>query len=223
MLTTVVTKINRCNAAHPWSHNDFYHRWVLRQLPDRLLKSLDVGCGTGNLVRALAGRTDVAAGIDVDPAVIDIARGSSATYPTATFDVLDLLDVAGDREYDAVTAIAVVHHLPLYAALTQMRSLLAPCGTIAIVGCYRAATRTDQLVDIAAAPANIIMGLLTSARCGDARVAMSAPTAPPQTTLAEIRAVAAQVLPGARIRRRLFWRYSLRYTARADWRGIPVP
>ena len=44
---------------------------------------------------------------------------------------------------------------------------------------------------------------------------MTAPTAPPETTLAEIRAAAAQVLPGARIRRRLFWRYSLVYTAQA--------
>jgi hypothetical protein len=44
---------------------------------------------------------------------------------------------------------------------------------------------------------------------------MSAPTAEPQLTLAEIRQVAAQVLPGARIRRRLFWRYSLAYRAPA--------
>lgn len=213
MLATVVEKIDSFNAAHPWSHNDFYHRWILRQLPDRLPKSLDIGCGTGNLVRALARRAGVAAGIDTDPGVIDIARKNSATYPTVTFDVLDLLDVAGDGEYGAVTAIAVVHHLPLHAALTQMRSLLAPCGTIVIVGCYRTATRIDQLVDVVAIPANIILGLLTSARSRDARVAMTAPTAPPQTTLAEIRAVAAQVLPGARIRRRLFWRYSLIYTA----------
>lgn len=213
MRTAALQRIDRFNAGHPWSHNDFYQRWILRQLPDRLTTSLDVGCGTGNLVRALAERADVSAGIDIDPTVIDIARRNSATCPAVTFDVLDLLDVAGDGEYDAVTAIAVVHHLPLYAALTQMRSLLAPCGTIVIVGCYRTATRMDRAVDVVAIPANIFMGLLTSARARDARVAMSAPTAPPQTTLAEIRAVAKQVLPGARIRRRLFWRYSLTYTA----------
>ena len=46
MLTTVVERIDSFNAAHPWSHNDFYHRWILRQLPDHVPQSLDVGCGT---------------------------------------------------------------------------------------------------------------------------------------------------------------------------------
>jgi hypothetical protein len=42
---------------------------------------------------------------------------------------------------------------------------------------------------------------------------MSAPIAPIATTLAEVRAAAALVLPGASIRRRLFWRYSLVWQA----------
>ena len=94
-----------------------------------------------------------------------------------------------------------------------MRSLLAPGGTIVIVGCYRAATRMDQVVDLVAIPANVVMGVLMASRSLDERVATTARTAPPETTLAEIRTVASQVLPGAHIRRRLFWRYSLVYTA----------
>ena len=42
---------------------------------------------------------------------------------------------------------------------------------------------------------------------------MTAPTAPARESLAEISAHAADLLPGARIRRRLFWRYSLVYDA----------
>ncbi|WP_207219028.1 class I SAM-dependent methyltransferase [Pengzhenrongella frigida] len=213
MPTTVVQRIDRFNAAHPWSHNDFYHRWILRHLPVRFATSLDVGCGTGNLVRALAGRAGVAGGIDVEPGVIDLARALSATFPTAAFRVLDLLEVPEGDEYDVVTAIAVVHHLPLDAALRRLRLLLAPNGTLVIVGCYRAATRTDRWVDAVAIPANMIVGWLTSVRRSDARVALTAPTVPPQTTLAEIRAAATRALPGARVRRRLFWRYSLIYTA----------
>ncbi|MFF7262671.1 hypothetical protein ACFZCL_20650 [Streptomyces sp. NPDC008159] len=44
---------------------------------------------------------------------------------------------------------------------------------------------------------------------------MTAPTTAPQETLGDIRAATAQELPGARIRRRLFWRYSLVYDAPA--------
>jgi SAM-dependent methyltransferase len=215
LLTTAIARINRFNAGHPWSHNDLYLRWVLRQLPGRLSRTIDVGCGTGGLVRLLSARADRAEGIDVSQQVIDVARRQAAAYPSARFEVRDLLTVAGDGQYDAVTAVAVVHHLPLAAALTRMRGLLAPGGRIVIVGCYRQATVPDHVTGLAAVPANMIMGWLKSARAAEARLSMSAPTAAPQLTLAEIRQVAAQVLPGARIRRRLFWRYSLAYRAPA--------
>jgi 2-polyprenyl-3-methyl-5-hydroxy-6-metoxy-1,4-benzoquinol methylase len=153
----------------------------------------------------------VAEGIDADPAVIAIACRSPEIQPNMIFTVADL-NVAGGGRYDAVTAIAVVHHLPLAGALAHMRSLLAPGGKIVVVGCYRLTTRTDHLVGLAAVPANMIIGYLKAAHATEARVAMSARTAPAQTTLAEIRNVAARVLPGARIRRRLFWRYSLTFT-----------
>lgn len=216
MLKAAVEKANQFNAAHPWSHNDFYQRWVLRTLPMRFGSILDVGCGTGNLVRALTSRANLAVGMDTDAAVITTAREFSTNHPTACFDVGDLMAETGAGSYDAVTAIAVVHHLPLRDALQQMRALLAPRGTIIIVGCYRAHTRTDHLLDVVAIPANLIMGALLSARAPQARVAMSARTAPPGTTLDEIRAAAADVLPGAQVRRRLFWRYTLVYRAASE-------
>lgn len=188
--TAVIEKIDGFNRAHPWSHNDLYHRWVLRQLPGRKSRTIDVGCGTGNLVRAISARAEVAEGIDADPAVI---------------------------------AIAVVHHLPLAGALAHMRSLLAPGGKIVVVGCYRLTTRTDHLVGLAAVPANMIIGYLKAAHATEARVAMSARTAPARTTLAEIRNAAARVLPGARIRRRLFWRYSLTFTDLSTIEPVLVP
>jgi 2-polyprenyl-3-methyl-5-hydroxy-6-metoxy-1,4-benzoquinol methylase len=93
MLQTLLRRIHQVNERHPWSHNDHYHRWLLRRLPLRPERVLDVGCGTGNLLQA----------------------------------------------------------------------------------------------------------------------PMSASTATPSTGLDDIRAVAARVLPGARIQRRLFWRYTLDY------------
>ncbi|MEN1974687.1 hypothetical protein [Cellulomonas olei] len=52
---------------------------------------------------------------------------------------------------------------------------------------------------------------------GDRRydVAMSAPTRPATMTLAEVRECVARVLPGARVRRRLFWRWTLVHRASA--------
>jgi hypothetical protein len=115
---------------------------------------------------------------------------------------------------DVVTAIAVVHHhLDLSEGLTAMRRLTKPGGKLLVVGCYRSATASDYLIDVAASPANLLAGLLKSRHASSARTAMSAPTAPTCTTLGQVRKVVADVLPGARVRRRLFWRYTLSYTA----------
>ena len=204
--------INRANHAHPWSHNNHYHRWLLRQLPPRATRSIDVGCGTGNLVRALASRVDQATGTDIDPETIAIARSQSAGNTNVEFHTAALTEVAGTG-YDVVTAIAVVHHLDLSEALTAMRRLTKPGGKLLIVGCYRSATASDYLIDVVAIPANLLAGLLKSRHASSARIALSAHTAPPRTTLGQVRKVVADILPGAQVRRRLFWRYTLSYTA----------
>lgn len=208
----VADALNRWNAAHPWSHNDHYARWLLRRLPRTPGSTLDVGCGTGGLVRAFAGRGARAHGIDADPRVVAAARDVRPQVPGATFAVGDALDLGG-RRYDVVTAVAVLHHLPAEEALTRWRDALAPGGTLVVVGCYRDATLADRLVGTCAVPANALVGLLRRRRAEQARVAMSAPTQPAAATLAEVRECVARVLPGARVRRRLFWRWTLVHRA----------
>jgi 2-polyprenyl-3-methyl-5-hydroxy-6-metoxy-1,4-benzoquinol methylase len=151
-------------------------------------------------------------GIDVDPETIEIARSLSDGNANVEFHTAALTEVAGTG-YDVVTAIAVVHHLDLSVALTAMRRLTKPGGKLLIVGCYRSATASDYLVDVVAIPANLLARLLKSCHASSARIAMSARTAPACTTLGQVRTVVADVLPGARVRRRLFWRYTLSYTA----------
>jgi SAM-dependent methyltransferase len=194
--------IDAVNRAHPWSHNDHYARWILRQLPPGARTALDVGCGTGNLLRALDTRIPQVDGLDRDPAMAAAAGAR----------VADLLDLPAEPAYDVVTSVAVLHHLPLRPALTRLRELVRPGGRLLVVGCYRQATVADRAGDLLAVPANLLLGLVKSAGADVARRAMSAPAAPPAETLAEIRAAAAEVLPGAAVRRRLFWRYTLRWT-----------
>src|SRR5450756_2667303 len=75
----LIRRINRFNAAHPWSHNDFYRPWVLRQLPNGMSRTIDLGCGAGNLVRAISARAFAAEGIDADADIIAVAqRGAGA-------------------------------------------------------------------------------------------------------------------------------------------------
>ncbi len=191
----LLRRIDAINQAHPWSHNDYYVPWVLRQVPPGAATALDVGCGTGTLLRALATRVPHVQGVDRDPAM----AARSGARPA------DLFDLPAEPAYDVVTAVAVLHHLPLGPALRQLRALLRPGGRLLVVGCYRPATTADRATDLLAVPANLAIGQLARRHAAGARVAMSAPTAPARETLREIRAAA----PAATVRRRLFWRYTL--------------
>jgi SAM-dependent methyltransferase len=199
---TLLRWIDAVNLAHPWSHNDHYLPWVLRQVPPGAASALDVGCGTGTLLRALATRVREVHGIDRDPAMA-AAAGAAC---------VDLLDLPPEPRYDVVTAVAVLHHLPLDLALARLGAMLRPGGRLVVVGCYRQAGLADRLLNPLAIPANLLIGLRRSRHAPAARIAMSAPTAAPSTTLGEIRATAATLIPGATIRRRLFWRYTLHWT-----------
>lgn len=103
--------------------------------------------------------------------------------------------------YDVITAIASLHHIPLDPALVRLGELLRPGGRLVILGLYRPVTITDYALNAVAT----IADPLGWRRHTDPRMPVREPT----RTLAEISAAAAVHLPGARIRRHLFYRYSL--------------
>ncbi|SMG24065.1 Methyltransferase domain-containing protein [Agreia pratensis] len=207
--------LNRFNATHPWSHNDFYGPWIVRQVRSRgARKVLDVGCGTGNLVARLIPWADSITGLEPHTATARIAAERFASNEAVEIrpEPFEQRD-PGDR-FEAITLVAVLHHLPLQASMKGLASALDSGGRLVIVGCYRESTRADRLVSFGALLLNPMMGLIKTLRDTPAdREGMTAPTAPARESLAEIAAEAALFLPGARIRRRLFWRYSLVYDA----------
>lgn len=205
--------LHRFNAAHPWDHNAHYHRWILRQLPRRFERALDVGCGSGDLARLLAGRAREVYGIDADPGIVERARESTPAGAPVVFSVADALD-GGDGgpggSYDVITCVAVLHHLPLSEALMRLRGQLRPGGTLVVVGLARGETLVDHLLSLVSVPANVVVGWVKSGGRSVARpVSMTAVTRAAETGFGDIVREARRVLPGARIRRRLFWRYTL--------------
>ncbi|AJF67173.1 class I SAM-dependent methyltransferase [Streptomyces vietnamensis] len=207
----VLRALERFNAAHPWDHNAHYHRWILRQLPRRLDRALDVGCGSGDLARLLATRATAVRAVDADPAIVARARELTAPGTRVTFAVEDALaDTGDDGSHTAVTCLATLHHLPLAPALARFRDRLAPGGTLVVLGLARPDTAGDHLLGLLSIPLNAATGWLRNrGRPAPRPVAMTAATRDAEETLAEIALVAGRILPGARIRRRLFWRYTL--------------
>jgi 2-polyprenyl-3-methyl-5-hydroxy-6-metoxy-1,4-benzoquinol methylase len=206
----ILHALERFHAARPWDHNAHFHRWILRQLPRRAGSALDVGCGSGDLARLLAARVERVHGVDADPEIIARAAELTPTAAPVTYTVADAPAGLPAGPYDVITCVAVVHHLPFTEALEAFRDRLAPGGTLVIVGVARERTPVDHLLGVASIPLNIVMALLKNqGRPVPHPVSMTAPTRAPDMTFPEIVREAWTVLPGARLRRRLFWRYTL--------------
>jgi ubiquinone/menaquinone biosynthesis C-methylase UbiE len=200
-----------------WDHNAFYHRWLLARLPPRCDRVLDVGCGAGLFTAKLAARAGRVDAVDRSTEMIELAR--TRVPPTVRCIEADLLEASLPAAgYDAVTCISALHHMPLDAALGEMARVLRPGGVLAAVGLYRRAIPADLPFDALAVLAHQFLGVALVAgrriRPGRAflapqRTELVMPVMEPRMTLKQIRAIAEAVLPGARVRRRLFWRHSL--------------
>ncbi|MEU2037177.1 class I SAM-dependent methyltransferase [Nocardia niwae] len=179
-----------------WNHNTHYHPWLLKQVPPSARTALDIGCGDGLLARKLARRGLTVTGIDVDAETLAQTPDAAGV----SLEQADFLDYAGS--FDVVTAVATLHHVPLREGITALRRLVAPGGVLAVVGLWNMTLRGDFHY-LPLLPAIRMTDLLH--RAGGPGVAMRDPV----DRYAEIRSAAAELLPGARIRRRLMWRYTL--------------
>ncbi|MFF8381779.1 class I SAM-dependent methyltransferase [Streptomyces sp. NPDC015661] len=206
----VLRALERFNATYPWDHNAHYHRWILRQLPPRFHDALDVGSGSGDLARLLAGRADAVRAVDSDPVIIAQARNLTPSALPVTYLVVDATAEFPAGSYDVITCVATIHHLPFAQTLARCRRHLAPGGTLVVVGLSRPRTPADHLLGALAIPANAAMGWLKNkGRPSPRPVSMTAATRSADMAFGDIVREAGKVLPGARLRRRLFWRYTL--------------
>lgn len=193
-----------------WDHNAYYGRWLLRRLPERVPSALDVGCGAGWLATALAERAGRVDAVDRSAEMIRLARAREANgVRWLVGDVLaDDLPLA--EGYDLVTAVTCLHHMPLEPALHRLAGLVRPGGRLAVVGMYVPATVADRAIEVLALPANGLLGLALAARGRAGKpYAPDMPVRVATDPLATIRRAAAGIMPGAQVRRRLFWRYTL--------------
>ncbi|WP_433262937.1 class I SAM-dependent methyltransferase [Actinosynnema sp. CS-041913] len=181
-----------------FDHNAHYHPLLLDQVPPGARTALDVGCGHGAFARKLAAR-----GL----AVTAVDRAVDMSAPGVAFRRADVLadDLGGP--YDFVSCIATLHHMPFIAAVERLRGLVAPGGVLAVLGLAKEKTAWDWVVSLASVPPNIARKLVR-----DDPVS-AAPVRDWSMSVDEIKAGAERLIPGARVRRHLYWRYSLVWTA----------
>ncbi|MEM9760893.1 MAG: class I SAM-dependent methyltransferase [Pseudomonadota bacterium] len=93
---------------------------------------LDIGCGAGLAAAKASALGAIVTGLDASHALLDIAR---SRLPAATFEVGDLQALPfGSGEFDVISSFNAIQCAGDVAqALSEVRRVLAPGGTVAIV------------------------------------------------------------------------------------------
>ncbi len=188
----------------PWNHNIHYHRLVLRTVPRGCERALDVGCGRGLLARELSERCAHVVALDPDSEALSHARGLGDAHGRIEYILGDVIQYPFPiGSFDFIAAVATLHHLPLGAALERFAELLRPRGVLAVIGLSRASDPVDYALGAVAVPAHWVLNLLHG------NTDVGAPLRDPKETFREIGRACSSILPGAELRRRLLFRYSL--------------
>ncbi|HLJ72786.1 MAG TPA: class I SAM-dependent methyltransferase [Roseiarcus sp.] len=122
--------------------------------PDRAL--LDIGCGVGRFERALAGKVARIVGLDISPAMVEIARRDCAGLANIDIRLCSGADLSGvaDASMDCALAVDAFPYVVLAAGglprrlFEEMARVLKPGGDVLIANySYRA--------DLAADPSDV--------------------------------------------------------------------
>lgn len=195
-------------------HNDHYQNFLLRQLPSHCDNSLDIGCGTGSFARRLAERSQHVLALDLSPEMIRIARERSAKFSNIDFQLADVLKLPLDVEsFDCIATIATLHHLPLEETLLKMKTALKPGGVLLILDLFEPEGPADAVLNLLALPVSVGLRLLHQGRLMPKRAERAAWNAHGHHDLypkmTEVQALCDRILPGAKIKKHLLWRYSI--------------
>jgi SAM-dependent methyltransferase len=197
-----------------WNHNNHYHNFLLRQLPSQSENVLDLGCGTGEFARLLAKRADHVMAIDLSPNSIAIAKQRSQQYPNIDFQVADILQWEFPvKKFDAIASIATLHHLSLADLLPRLRTSLKPGGKLIILDLLKNDHWQDLGSDAIAVPLNWLFQIVKNKNLKPSPQAIKAMREHQLTdeylTRSQAQRFYPSLLPGARVRKHLFWRYSV--------------
>lgn len=208
---TLTSGVERLNARHPWSHNDHFHSWIVANLPEPCRTALDIGCGQGELVAALAPHVGRVIGNDADETMREQAARRCASLTNVTITADDW--TSGDETFDLVVMVAVLHHLDAAQALQAVRRRLNPAGRFLAVGLAPPRTVRDHLWDVASMLSNPVIGYVKHPWPSTA----SRPTPPfpvrePTLSFDELRLLLDDVMPGAAMHHHLGFRHTIAWT-----------
>jgi 2-polyprenyl-3-methyl-5-hydroxy-6-metoxy-1,4-benzoquinol methylase len=189
---------------------DRYDSFLLSLVPIDAGSVLDVGCGLGRLAVKLASANREVTAVDLSPEMITRARKQgSATFLCGDFLERDFTA----RQFDCVISAAALHHMPEDVAVPRMVELLRPGGRLVIHDIRADAGLGERVRSNFALAQVAALRLLRTGRLRSPRAVREAwerhCADETYLTQREAEALAARLLPGARLFYHWLWSYTI--------------
>ena len=199
-----------------WTANNHYHRYLLKHVPQNCENALEIGCGTGAFARQLATRCKRVVALDLSPEMIRAARSRTTQHPNLDFQLADAMTWDFPQaHFDFICSIATLHHTEQRQLLMKMKDALKPDGVLLILDLVESSGLAERAIDVIGFGVSGALRLIHNGRLNP----------PPEVrkaweqhgkhdsyaSVAQMRTLAEEILPGATVSRCLLWRYSLVY------------
>lgn len=108
--------------------------WLNRHLPEGKIDVLDIGCGNGALLNALADRISAGTGVDESGKIIERARLKNAEHDHLKFEKINgpVLPFA-DNSFDCVISLMSFRYLDWDPLLAEIKRVTRPGGKFLII------------------------------------------------------------------------------------------
>jgi SAM-dependent methyltransferase len=199
-----------------WTTNNHYHDYLLKHVPQNCANALEIGSGTGAFARQLATRCKRVVALDLSPEMIRVARARSTQYPNLECQIADAMTWDFPQaHFDFICSIATLHHTEQRPLLMKMKNALKPRGVLVVLDLVESSGLVERAIDVIGFGVSGALRLIHNGRLKP----------PPEVrkaweqhgkhdhylSVSEVRELANEILPGATVKRCLFWRYALVY------------
>ena len=202
-----------------WTANNHYHKFLLQHVPHNCENALEIGCGTGAFARLLAKRSKRVVALDLSPEMIRVARARSGQFDNLEFHLADAMTWNFPQsQFDFICSIATLHHLDQRKLFVKMKDALKPRGVLVVLDLVESNGLVERMLDAVALGVSGSMRLVHNGRLNPPAEVRKAweqhGKHDSYLTPNQIRALADEIFPGASVKRRLLWRYTLVYSHR---------
>ena len=201
---------------HTWSHNTRYLPGLLKNVNPLVGGiAVDYFCQRGDLARTLSPNFSEVIGLDISPKMIEVAKRKSEGYENVKFVCADFLEYdIPENSCGLIVMVATLHHMPKEEVIAKVKRCLKHSGRLIIVDIFRPATIGDIVSSLISNPLNTIGLKLFDKHHASAEEMVywrEHSSLDSYDSIPAMRQFAKEVLPGAIIKRKMFWRYTLEW------------